>query len=111
MSDTLQIALGLILLVTMFVVTRYVVTWRLKSAAGTIIRDLQDRQAVDIISATTLPYAVPNPTRIGMRDYHSKALEYMVTEGVVGRTDSGKYYLRMHSLRCAVSPSASTSEN
>lgn len=110
MSDTLQITLGLIFLVTMFVLTRYVVAWRLRSAAQTIIQDLQNRQAVDVISAATLPYAMPNPTLIGMRNYHSKALEYMVSEGVVGRTDCGKYYLKTHSLRSAMSPSASTSE-
>jgi hypothetical protein len=95
MSEPVQIVLGLIILAGVFVATRYLVAWRVKRATGRIIGDLQKQEAVDPITAVDLPYAKQNPLRIGMRNYFAKAIEYMISEGVVGKTGSGKYYLRV----------------
>jgi hypothetical protein len=60
-----------------------------------IIRDLRKQEAFDPVTAIDLPYAKQNPLRIGMRNYPAKAIEFMITEGVVGKTGNGKYYLRV----------------
>jgi hypothetical protein len=99
MSETVQIILGLLILASIFVLTRYVVAWQIKRATGRIIEDLQKQEAVDPITAVDLPYAKQNPLRIGMRNYDAKAMESMVSEGVVGKTGSGKYYLRVQGSR------------
>ena len=95
MSETVQIMLGVIFLLGCFVLTRYVVGWQMKRATGLIIRDLENQEAFDPITAIDLPYAKQNPLRMGMRNYHAKAVEYMMSEGVVGKTGGGKYYLRV----------------
>ncbi|AFM24917.1 hypothetical protein [Desulfomonile tiedjei] len=95
MPEYLQIALGLFGLAGVFVLTRYIVAYRIKRATGYIIRDLQKHRALDPVSAVELPYARHNPLRIGMRNYHAKAIEFMLSEGVVGKTTTEKYYLRL----------------
>lgn len=94
MSESLQIVLGLVFVLSAFVVSRYVITWQLRRASGSIIRDLEAGGALDPLSAIELPYAKPDYLRIGMRDYRRKALEYMLNDGVVVKTEAGKYYLR-----------------
>jgi len=96
MSEPVQIALGLVLLACVFVLTRYLIAWKLKRAVGRIIGDLESQRAVDPVTAIDLPYTQQNPLRIGMRNYYAKAIEYMLAEGAVGKTGSGKYYLRLH---------------
>lgn len=93
MSEHVQIFLGIVFLVAVFILTRFGVAWKLRNAAGSIIRELESKGAVDVYSAVELPYSKPNVLRIGMRDYHYKALECLIGEGAVGRTGSGKYYL------------------
>lgn len=94
MSEPVQIVIGFVFLAGIFVLTRYIVAWQIKRATGSIIRDLETQEAVDQFTAIELPYAKQSPIRIGMRNYHAKAVEYMVGEGVLGKTGSGKYYLR-----------------
>jgi len=94
MSESVQIVLGLVVLVGVFILTRYVVIWQVRRATGIIIRDLQKQGAVDPVTAVELPYAKQNPLRIGMRNYYAKAVEYMVSEGTAGKTHNGRYYLR-----------------
>lgn len=95
MPEYLQVVLGFLCLAGVFVLTRYIVTYQMKRATGYIIRDLQKHQALDPITAVELPYTRHNPLRIGMRNYYSKAMEFMLSEGVVGKTNTEKYYLRI----------------
>jgi hypothetical protein len=99
MSEPVQIVLGLLFLAGIFVLTRYIVAWQIKRATGRIIGDLQHHEAVDPITAVDLPYTKQNPLRIGVRNYYAKAIEFMVSEGVVGKTGSGKYYLQVKGSR------------
>jgi hypothetical protein len=92
-SETAQIILAAICLVGLFILTRIVITWKFRSVSTNIIRDLKAKGATGPQSAVGLPYEKPHPIRIGMRDYPSKALEYLVQEGVVKKTGAGKYYL------------------
>jgi hypothetical protein len=84
-----------VFLAAVFALTRVGIAWKLRRAAGSIIKELESKGAVDVITAADLPYSKPNLLRIGMRDYHYKALEYLVNEGAIGKTGGGKYYLRI----------------
>jgi hypothetical protein len=99
MSETVQIVVGLLVLVGIFVLTRYVAAWQMKRATGRIIGDLQSREAFDPVTAVDLPYTKHNPWRIGMRNYFAKAIEFMVIGGVVGKTGNGRYYLQAEASR------------
>ena len=59
-----------------------------------IIKDLEQKGAVDPSSAIELPYAKKGIFRIGTRDYRPKSIEYMIISNIIGMTDSGKYYLK-----------------
>ena len=85
--------IGFCFLVVVFILTRYLVVWKLRRASESIIKRLESKGALDELTAVVLVDSKPNFLRIGMRDYDSKALEYMVAEGVVGKTAGGKYYL------------------
>jgi hypothetical protein len=98
MPESVQIILGIMFLVAVFVLTRMGIAWKLSRSAGLIIKDLRAKGAVDPVTAVDLPYAKSSPLRIGMRDYFPKALEQMVVDGVVAKTVSNKYYLTVRPL-------------
>ena len=98
MNDVGQIAVGLVLLVAVFIATRYIVAIRLQNAARSIIDDLEERAAFEESTAAELAYSRGTILRIGMRDYRRKALEYMVAEGVIGCNADGKYYLKVRRI-------------
>lgn len=95
MTDFIQVVVALACLVAVFVGTRYIVTWRFRKAALSIIQDLEKTGAGSEATAAELPYGKANLLKIGMRDYRHKALEYMVAEGVVGQSPDGKYFLKI----------------
>jgi len=94
MSETTQIVLGVIFLIVVYVLTRFGIASRMKKTAELIIRDIKRQDAIDPASAVDLPYKKPSFFHIGMRDYGHKALESLVHEGIVGKTEDGKYYLK-----------------
>jgi len=95
MTDSIQVVVAVACLVAVFVGTRYIVAWRFRRAALAIIHDLEETGAVSEVTAIELPYGKANLLRLGMRDYRHKALEYMVAEGVVGRSPDGKHFLKI----------------
>jgi hypothetical protein len=99
MSESVQIGLGLVALIGVFVLTRFGVAWQVKRASGFILGDLEKQGALGPVTAVELPYTKHDPWRIGMRNYYAKAIEFMVSEGVVGKTGSGKYYLQVEGRR------------
>jgi len=94
MSETSRIILGICILILVYVLTRRAHAWRIRRAYIFIIKDLEQKGALDDSSAVELPYAKKSVFRGGMRDYRPKALEYLVLSNIVGMVDSGKYYLR-----------------
>jgi hypothetical protein len=98
MSDTMQLTLGFLLLILVFVLTRYGITWRIKRAGRRIITDLERVGALSPESAVELPYMKQQLIKIGMRDFKPTAMQSMVEAGIVGMTASGKYYLKMKPL-------------
>ncbi|UCD71766.1 MAG: hypothetical protein JSW70_01875 [Syntrophobacterales bacterium] len=94
MSETSQIILGLCFLIAVYILTRRVHVWRIRRAYNIIIRDLQEKGAVDPPSAVELPYSEVSMFRMSLRDYRPKTLHYLISSGIIGVTDSGKYYLK-----------------
>jgi hypothetical protein len=94
MPEFVQIILGIIFLIVVFVLTRIGIARKIRRTATLIIKDLERREAFDPGSAAELPYAKPQYFRIGMRDYRPKALESLIQAGIAGRTENGKYYLK-----------------
>jgi hypothetical protein len=95
MADAMQITLGILLLILVFIVTRYGITWRIKRAGRRIINDLERLGAQSPESAVELPYLKQHLLRIGMRDFKPTAIQSLIEGGIVGMTGAGKYYLKM----------------
>jgi hypothetical protein len=94
MNETVQIILGLSILIPVYVLTRKYHAWKIRRTYLFIIRDLKAKDAFDPSSAVKLPYATAGLFHMGTRDYRPKALAYMVTANIVGRTEEGHYYLK-----------------
>jgi hypothetical protein len=93
MSETVQIIIGILLLVGVYIFTQMVVGYRIKRAARGIVRDLDFKKAYSAGSAIELPYAKSNLFRIGLRDFRPKAVSALVQGGIIAQTPSGKYFL------------------
>ena len=93
MSETVQIIIGIILLVGVYILTQAVVGYRIKRAARGVVRDLDFKKAYTPESAIELPYAKTNLFRIGLRDFRPKSVAALVQAGVVAQTAAGKYFL------------------
>jgi hypothetical protein len=94
MSESVKTVLALIVLVLVYLLSRKVHAWRIMRAYNRIFRDLEGKGAVNEASAVELPYAKMRIFRVGMRDYRPKAMEFLISNQMVGMTDSGKYYLK-----------------
>jgi hypothetical protein len=95
MSDAIQITLGILFLILVFILTRYGMTWRIKRAGRRIIEDLERLGAQGHGSAVELPYMKKQLLRIGMRDFKPTAMQSLIEAGIVGMTASEKYFLKM----------------
>ena len=95
MSDAIQITVGILFLILVFILTRYGITWRIKRAGRRIIEDLDRLGAQGTGSAVELPYMKKQLIKIGMRDFKPTAMQSLLEGGIVGMTASGKYYLKM----------------
>ncbi len=93
MSEPLQIVLGFLFLVALFLLTRWFMVLKIRSTCNAIVKELEDRGAFDSKTAVLLPYDRPHLFKIGMRDYRPKALEALVQSGVIIKTGTGRYYL------------------
>ena len=93
MNETVEIIVGIGLLVAVYILTRHFHSWRFSRTYVLIINDLKKRGAVNPASAVELPYAKKSMLRIGTRDYRPKALEHLAMKQIIGMTDSGRYYL------------------
>ena len=98
MADAMQITVGILFLILVFILTRYGITWRIKRAGRGIVNDLERLGAQGPGSAVELPYMKQQLIKIGMRDFRPTAMQSLVEGGVVGMTASGKYYLKMKPL-------------
>ncbi|MBN2034366.1 MAG: hypothetical protein JW836_13925 [Deltaproteobacteria bacterium] len=95
MAEFIQIIIGIIFLVLVFIATRYGIFLRIKGACNSVIKDLERRGAFDAASAVELPYAKKNFFHIGLRDYRPKGVQSLLEGGIIGTTESGKFYLKV----------------
>ncbi len=93
MSDTVQIIVGLIVLVGVYLLSRKVHVWRMQRAYKTVLSDLEQKKAFNPASAVHLPYAKTGLFKIGTRDYRPKAIQYMTQTGIAAMTENGNFYL------------------
>jgi len=98
MADAMQLTVGILFLILVFILTRYGITWRIKRAGRRIINDLERLGAQGSDSAVELPYMKQQLIKIGMRDFKPTAMQSLIEGGIVGMTGSGKYYLKMKPL-------------
>jgi len=94
MSENMQIIVGVILLIGVYLLTRKFHAWQMRRAYTTVLKDLEQKEAFDPSSAVELPYAKVGIFRMGTRDYRPKAVKYMTETGIAVMTVDGRYYLR-----------------
>ena len=94
MDERVQMALVVGGLLCALWISRKVTVWRIKRTYLMIMSDLESKGAVDADTAVVLPYAKESIFRVGMKDYRPKALEYLVSNNIVGMTSEGRYYLK-----------------
>ena len=94
MDESTKTIIAMIILVLVYLLSRKVHAWRFKRAYERIFRDLEGKGAVDEASAVDLPYAKMRILSAGMRDYRPKAMAFLVSNNLVGKTDKGRYYLK-----------------
>ena len=94
MSEIGRIIFAICILIVVYILTRKFHAWKMRQTYIFIVKDLEQKGAVDPSSAIELPYAKKAIFRIGIRDYRPKAIEYMVVSNIIGMTDSGRYYLK-----------------
>ena len=93
MSETTELILGIGALILVITLTRRYHAWRFKRAYIFIIDDLKNKGAYSAHSAVELPYAQRNLLKMGLRQHHPQALDHLIMENIVGRTEDGKFYL------------------
>ena len=93
MSETTELILGIGALIVVVALTRKYHAWRFKRAFIFIIDDLKNKGAYSAHSAVDLPYAKKNILRMGLRQHHPQALNNLIMENIVARTEDGRYYL------------------
>ena len=91
----MQIIIGIIFLIAVFIATRYGVFLRIKGACNVVIKDLERRNAFDEASAVEIPYAKRSYFHIGLRDFRPKAVQSLLEGGVVGKTANERFYLKV----------------
>ena len=93
MSETTQLIIGIGVLILVVVLTRRFHAWRFKRVYLFIIDDLKKRAAYSAHSAVELPYAKRNLLRMGARQHRPQAIEHLIRENIVAKTEDGRYYL------------------
>lgn len=95
MPESMQIIVGILFLIVVFIATRYGIFLRIKGACNAVIKDLERKAAWDEASAVELPYAKRNYFHIGLRDFRPKAIQSLIEGGVVGKTANERFYLKV----------------
>jgi hypothetical protein len=98
MSETTQLIVSIAALIAVIALTRKYHAWRIKRAYIFIIDDLKNKGAYSVSSAVDLPYAKRNLLRMGMRQHHPQALDHLIMENIVAKTEDGRFYLIQQSI-------------
>lgn len=93
MPGSMQIIIGIFAVLVVYLLAMLGTGWWTKQVSLAIMKELEDRGAVNAASAVDLPYDKINYFKVGYRDYHPKALEMLVLSEIVCKTFQGRYYL------------------
>ena len=93
MPESMQIVIGILVLLIVYLLAMLGTGWWTKQICLAIIRELEEKGAVNATSAVELPYTKASYIKIGYRDYRPKALEMLVLSEVVYKTLADRYYL------------------
>ena len=93
MSETTELIFCIVALIAVISLTRKYHAWRIKRAYIFIIDDLKNKGAYGVSSAVDLPYAKRNLLKMGLRQHHPQALDHLIMENIVGKSEDGRYYL------------------
>jgi hypothetical protein len=99
MSETVELILGIGVLIIVFILTRKYHAWRSRMVYISIINDLKKKGAYSAHSAASLPYAQKNILRMGLRQHHPQVLEHLILEKIVAKTEDRRYYLTQPNIR------------
>ena len=93
MSETTELILGIAALIAVITLTRRYHAWRIKRAYIFIIDDLKKNGAYSASSAVDLPYAKRNLLKMGLRQHHPQAIDHLIMQNIVAKTEDGRFYL------------------
>ncbi len=93
MPESMQIIIGIFALLVVYLLAMLGTGWWTKQICLTIMKELEDRGAINAVAAVDLPYDKISYFKVGYRDYRPKALEMLLLSGIVCKTFQGRYYL------------------
>jgi hypothetical protein len=98
MSETVEVIIGISVLLAVITLTRKYHAWRVKRGCIHIVESLKAQGAFDAKSAVDLSYAQKSILKMGVRDHQSMALDHLVVDNIIGVSENGKYYLKDRTL-------------
>jgi hypothetical protein len=93
MPESMQIIIGISAVLVVYLLAMLGTGWWTKQVSIVIMKELEDRGAINSATAVDLPYDKINYFKAGYRDYRPKALEMLILSEVVCKTFHGRYYL------------------
>ena len=93
MSESMQIIIGIFAVLVVYLLAMLGTGWWTKQVSLAIMKELEDRGAINAVTAVDLPYDKISYFKVGYRDYRPKALEMLVLSEIVCKTFQGRYYL------------------
>ena len=93
MPESMQIIIGIFAVLVVYLLAMLGTGWWTKQVCLAIMKELEDRGAINAATAVDFPYDKINYFKIGYRDYRPKALEMLILSEVVCKTFHGRYYL------------------
>jgi len=93
MPESMQIIIGICALLIVYLLAMLGTGWWTKQVSLAIMKELENRGAINAATAVDLPYDKITYFKVGYRDYRPKALEMLILSEVVCKTFQGRYYL------------------
>ena len=93
MPESMQIIIGIFAVLVVYLLAMLGTGWWTKQVSLAIMKELEERGAINAATAVDLPYDKINYFKVGYRDYRPKALEMLVLSEIVCKTFQGRYYL------------------
>jgi len=93
MPESMQIIIGIVAVLVVYLLAMLGTGWWTKQVSLAMMKELEDKGAINAATAVDLPYDKINYFKVGYRDYRPKALEMLILSEVICKTFQGRYYL------------------